>query len=286
MPLEILASMVKPNCPAIFTFSDVITQRMVGIQNFCLSYGKTTDHHVQTMSIALNLNQTGKQLQVTPVATLVDNSGHNMDLSESFVTVVAMAWVGVNDDNLKLGNANNIGNNSSSAPIIIPTPNPIVLQAALAGFYLSYGASDHHLETASCAVGTGASGTSAEITGQAQMYDDTGHNAVTPTVNGGLIANGDTTLPMQVLLTDNLQNTTKLLTFDSDVSNVFSFMSSFKVQFKNNADHHLRYISVGLNVQSHTKNTVTVTGGANLLDNTGHDQDSDISHVSGFVVGY
>lgn len=285
MPLEIQTATVQPNTQATFTFSDQIAQRLVGIQAFTLSFGNV-DHHVQTMSIALNVNQAGKQLQVTPVATLVDDNGHNMSQSSSAVTVVAMAWVGVNDDNLKLGNASNIANNGSSNPIQIPTPNPSVLQAALAGFNLSYGSSDHHLETAYCAVGTNVSGTSAEITGQALMYDDTGHTAATATVNGGLIANGDTTLPLQVLLTNNLQGTTQTFTFANEISKCYTFLSSFKVQFKKNSDHHVKSIGASLTVQSYDYQKATVLGAASLTDDSGNSQDDGISHVSGFIVGF
>lgn len=286
MPLEIKAATVQPNTQTTFTFSDTIAQRMVGISGFSLTYG-SDDHHVETMSIALSVNQSGKQLQITPVASLFDKNGHNMDQSKSTVTIVAMAWVGVNDDNLHLGNASNISNNGESSPIAIPCTNPAILQAALAGFGLSYGSTDHHVETVLAAVGTAHSGSSAFISGQAQMYDQSGNTASTATVNGGLLANCDTSLTnLQIQLTSTLQDSTQDLTFDSGASAYFPFLTNFKTQFNKNKDHHLKTITVDLSIQKTAGTVVTVKGGAYLSDDSGNSQDNGVSHVVGFVVGY
>lgn len=285
MPLQILSARIQPNTTKNFTFDDTIVQRTVGITAYTLSYG-SKDHHVQTVSISLTVNQQGNTLQVTPHATLVDANGHNLDPSASEVFVAAMAWVGLNDDNLKLGNVIGIPNGGSSEGILIPNDRPQTLQAALAGFNLSFGGEDHHMQTASASVGTSLSGTQAKVTGQAKMYDDNGHVASTATVDGGLIANCDPSLAMTVLSTGSLQGNSQVLNFPAGITNFVSMLSGFQVQYENDSDHHVKTIKAELLVQSVSGSSVTVGGKATLLDNNGHEQDNTVSNVTGFVIGY
>lgn len=285
MPLEIQTATIQPGSTKSFNFSNLITQRAVGISAYQLSYGNS-DHHVKTMSISLSLNQSGSTLSVTPHATLVDASGNNLSLSNSSITVVAVAWVGVDDSNLKLTNVYDIQNGGSSGAITIPGFNPNILQAGLAGFELSYGNTDHHLETASAAVGTTLNGDTATVNGVVFMYDGSGNSASTANVDGCLIANTDPSLGAYVIATDSLQNGTQTLTFPSSVTKAMPLLSNFKVQFNSNRDHHVKTIAAKLNIQSQTGSSVVVTGSATLTDDSGNNQDNDVSHVSGFVIGY
>ncbi|NPT58140.1 hypothetical protein [Paraburkholderia elongata] len=284
MPLQIQSAQIKPGATSTFNFTDQITQRMVGISAFSLSYGNT-DHHVQTISVSLSVNQSGSSLSITAHATMVDANGHNLDPSSSYVNVVALAWVGVDDSNLKLGNVAGIVNGGTSSPITIPGTDPNVLQAALAGYYLSYGGTDHHMETACAAVGTTLSGNAASINGTVYMYDDTGHGNVSGTVDAGLVANCDPSLGNFVRGTNTLQNNTQKITFGKPFSKYTPFLSSYKVQYRDNSDHHVKTFSVSLSVQSVSGSDVTVTGAAKLTDNSGNVQDDGVSNVSGFIVG-
>lgn len=284
MPLQIQSAQIKPGATSTFNFTDRITQRMVGISAFSLSYGNT-DHHVQTISVSLSVNQSGSSLSITAHATMVDASGNNLDPNASYVNVVALAWVGVDDSNLKLGNVAGIVNGGTSSPITIPGTDPNVLQAALAGYYLSYGGTDHHMETACAAVGTTLSGNTASINGTVYMYDDTGHGNVSGTVDSGLVANCDPSLGNFVRGTNTLQNNTQKITFGKPFAHYTPFLSSYKVQYRDNSDHHVKTFSVSLSVQNVSGNDVTVTGAAKLVDNSGHVQDDGVSNVSGFIVG-
>lgn len=285
MPLQILSAQVQPNTTKNFIFADTIVQRMVGISAFSLSYGNK-DHHVQTVSISLSVNQQGNTLSVIPHATLVDSSGNNLDPGASSISVVAVAYVGIDPNTIKFGNAGNIPNGGTSGGIVVPCTSPRVLQSALAGYNLSFGASDHHMETAAAAVGSQLSGTSATITGQAQMYDDNGHSASIATVDGGLLASCDDTLGMYVVPTDSLQGSGQVLAFPSGPSHYVALLSGFRVQYRNNSDHHVKTIAADLVVQSTSGNNVTVTGKATLTDNSGNTQDDSVSNVNGFVIGY
>lgn len=286
MSLEIQVATLQPNSQRTFTFSQPVAQYMVGISAYVLSYGEDTDHHVKTMSISLGTNQSGSSLQVTPTLTLDDASGNKIDRSTSSVTIVALAWVGVTDNNLELASANSIANNGSSGALAIPCSNPIVLQAALTGFNLSYGSDDHHLESYLCSVGSQRSGSSASITGLVQMQDHSGHSASTATVNGGLIANCDPSLGLQLLHTDNLQNQSQTLVFSPGVTNVQAFLTSVQAEFQSGKDHHVKSVSANLTVTSQSGLNVTVSGGAYLSDDSGNSQDNSLSSVTGFVIGY
>jgi len=285
MPIQIQVATIAPDSTKVFTFSDVITQNMVGLSAFSLTYGNT-DHHIQTMSIALSVSQSGRTLSVKPHAVLMDKSGNNLDPGASSITVAAIAWVGVNNSNLTLANANGISNNGASLPITISGTNPRILQAALSGYYLSYGDTDHHLETACAAVGTTLNGDTAAITGVVYMYDDTGHGQAAASVNGGLFASTDPSLGAQVVPTGSLQNTSQTIEFDQRVSQAFALLTSYKVQFQSNADHHVKTIAGNLTVQPPSGNSVKVSGAATITDNSGHSQDNAVSQVSGFVIGY
>ncbi|WP_338847795.1 hypothetical protein V8J88_03455 [Massilia sp. W12] len=287
MPIQVQTATLQPGATKSFNFSDTITQRMVGISAYSLSYGSSTDHHVETVSVSLVVNQSGNTLQVTAHATMVDANGHNLSASSSSITVVAVAWVGLDDPGLKLANANGIGNGGTSSPIVLSNTNPSILQAALSGFYLSYGSTDHHMETSAAAVGTSLNGNEASITGVVYMYDENGHNASQATVDGGMFANTDPSLGAYVLATDSLQNKSETLTFPAAVNNVYPLLSSFKVQFQSNHDHHVKTMGASLTVSHQAgSNTATVTGAAVLKDNSGNSQDNNVSNVTGFVIGF
>jgi len=286
MPLQIVSHKIRPNKAEIFSFNDTITQRMVGITAFSLSFSGN-DHHVQTVSISLTVNQQGKNLQITPNVTMVDASGNNFDPAKSEVFVAAMAWTGTNDDNLKLGNATGIPNGGSSSGILIPTSTPSIVQAALAGFDLSFGSDDHHMGTIAASVGADHNSTTANITGQVWMNDGSGHAASTATVNGGLIANCDPSLAMYVIASKSMQGGgTAPMEFPAGVRNFVSMLSSFKMQFGNTGDHHIQRMGAEFLVQEITGNKITVRGQATLTDASGHVQNDDLSNVTGFVIGY
>ncbi|MPW22436.1 hypothetical protein GCT13_37830 [Paraburkholderia sp. CNPSo 3157] len=283
MPLQIQRAQIKPGDTTIFEFSDRITQRVVGFSGFTLSYGNT-DHHVQIVSVSLSVNQSDSSLSVTANATMVDASGNNLDKNSSFVNVVALAWVGVDDPNLKLGNVAGISNGGSSSPVTIPGTDPNLLQAGLAGFYLSYSGTDHHMETACATVGSTLSGNAAIINGTAYMFDQSG-NSASGTVDAGLLANCDPALRDFVRSTNSLQNSTQSITFSKPFSSYTPFLNGYKAQYRNNSDHHVKTFSVDLSVQSMSGADVTVTGAAKLADKSGNVQDDGVSHVSGFIIG-
>ncbi|KXV08494.1 hypothetical protein CR51_10685 [Caballeronia megalochromosomata] len=284
MPLEVQNARIKPGATKTFEFADTITQRMVGISAFSLSFGNT-DHHVQTASVSLYANHSGKSLSISPHAMMVDANGHDLDRESSYVDVVALAWVGVNNPNVKLGNVAGIANDQSSSPIAVPGTAPNPLEAALAGFSLSYGGTDHHMETASVSVGVTMLGNGASVNGMAFMDDDSGNANVSGTVIAGVLANCDATLRDFVHGIDSIQKENPLFSFGRAYKTVTALMNGFKVQYNEQSAHHVKTFEVKLTAKNTVDNQVVVTGEATLSDASGNKQSDKESYVSGFVVG-
>jgi hypothetical protein len=285
MGLEIQMANLTANQTKTFNFSGNVMQRVAGFNAFSLTFG-STDHHVKTTQIQLLVSQSGSEVTVQAVAVMKDGSGHNLTGS-STVSVVVMAYVGVNDDNLVIANVGgSIPNGGVSAPLAIPSPNPISLKALISGFDLSYSGSDHHVEKIAAGVGASQSGATASITGVAEMMDASGNNADTANVCGGLIANNDYSMGMQIRSTDNLQGGTQLLNFNAGTSHYYPFMTGFNVSFGDHTDHHVKTFSSNITISSTSGTNVTVTGGAYLSDGSGNNQNNSISHATGFVVGF
>jgi hypothetical protein len=289
MPLQIKTEHITPGATHVFDFDAPITQRMVGITSFLLSFGDK-DHHVQTVSVSLSVNQAGSKLSVVANATMTDMSGNNLDLVSSFIKVSALAWTGVDDPDLKLGNVSGITDGGTSVPITIPKIDPNILQAALAGFAFSFGALDHHMDGSTATVGTTLSGNSASVNGTVRMFDHSGHENVTGTVSAGLLANCDPSLGTFVYPTGALQST-DWRTIDVPVpfKNVTALVSGFKVQYGKDSDHHVGDFNVVLSAERIGETTdkggkVKVMGFAALRDKSSNHQDDSVSNVSGFIV--
>jgi hypothetical protein len=285
MPLEIKVDIVQPNTTRTFTFSDTIAQPLVGISGYQLSFGETTDHHLQTLCISLATNKSGSVLQVTPNAILRDGSGNNLDPSNSWIAIIAMAWVGSAEPDLEFACANNIADGYNSSDIAIPCTNPSTLQAVLTGFNLSFGSGDHHFQSYLCAAGSLRNGGNAAISGSAALLDGSGNIAPTATINGGLIANCDASLDLQFYYVESLQDTTAMCAFTKRVTAFQPFLTSVQAAFSG-SDHHLKTLSAYLKISGQEGLNVTVTGGAYVTDNSGNHQNDSLSRVSGFVIGY
>jgi hypothetical protein len=283
MKLECQSKTLKPNESCTFQFSGQILQQLAGINQFSLGFSGS-DHHVKTVGVSLTVNQQGSQLTVRPQATLVDSSGNGLDPSQSTITVVSVAIVGTNDEAIRFGGASNIASGGSGGSIAVPCTAPSVLQSVLAGFNLSYSGGDHHMKAAQADVGAQLSGNLASIKSDAQMYDGSG-NFASGTVDGGLVASCDTTQPLLVVASQNLQNSSQRLSFAKAMAGYYALLTGFRVQFSG-SDHHVKTISASFSCNSAGGNQVDVTGSAQLHDGSGHVQDNDNSYVSGVVFGF
>lgn len=277
MPLRICSAEIKANNTHVFTFNEpdegYITQRFVGLQKFTLSFGGP-EHHVKRMSIGLVANHSKHDLQVTPVVRLSDASGNCVSNSISSIGVVAVAWLGTNNDKLLLADSLRCPSTAQ-----LPVANPHVLQAGLAGFDMFYSDGDHHIQTVECRIGCQGNDRSAIVTGQAEMHDTTGHYATVEST-GNLIAIGDTAFPAIMKPTHGIRNSPESIEFDGMGMTSFQpVLSGFKARF----DGGVKSFSAELNIAKIANGTVQVEGGVYV---NGNRLDNDDSSVTGFVINY
>ncbi len=289
MPLEFASGSVRPNSSFNHDFDNTIAKVVVGIRSFNLSYGAGTDHDVETVSVFLTSSYSGKQLTVEVNATLSDDSGHTLALDGSSVELVAIAWTGVDNPSLTLANEYDIGNGSSSPPITVACTSPLVRTAVLSGFDLSYGSLDHYVKAMEAGIGTLQSGAEVKLSASAQLYDDSGNRASVATADGGLLANCDPSLPMQVIATGDMQNLSpdKRIDFGSSAIDTFQvLLTGFRIQYQDNDDHAVTTVGATISLGLTGPGFAEVNGATWINDDSGHRQDDSLSHVSGVVIGY
>ena len=295
MAIELKYKTVNPGDTATFDFSSddggdhTVQAYAVGIAFFELSYGDT-DHHVQTASVSLSTNKPDATTVTAKVsAKLKDNSGHNLKKSDSSVTVCCIAVTGAADPNTVLNNQYGILSGSQSAGIALPSSNPQVLQAFLSGFDLSFGSnSDHHMQGADAVAGSSLNGSTAYITSEANMWDNSGHNASTATIDGGLIA--QTTESGIVIKVKSDEQTSNPVDVDmgQPIDKAVVLLLSWTMQF-DSGDHHVKKMLAGCSdwdITGDNNDTVTLDfAHAHLKDNSGNDQNNNKSDVSLVIIG-
>lgn len=295
MAIEVQSVGITANTTHVFTFEtktsegepSAIDQYFVGLQKFKLSFGGTEEHHIKRMSIALATSHSGRDLQVTPIVRLSDAYNHVLSPTASEIIVVAMAWLGANDERLLLANG-------LRCPSTVPLPcgNPLTLQAGLAGFDMIFSDGDHHVQTVDCWIGCQASGASATVSGQAEMHDTSGHYAGVEST-GNLIAIGNPDCTFEIRPTNALQGAEwKMIQFKNTYSRFQPVLSGFKVQFEESGGKkgsgEVKEISAEVSCPEPTVNgsSVTVKGEAKICDKGKESQDNTVSSVTGFVIGW
>lgn len=290
MALEIQSQNVVLNGGSTpFNFSNPVTQFLAGVASFQLSYG-SEDHHVEEMSIQLTTNKpSSNQVNVGANAVLQDASGHNIDLSASYVTVTVIAWTGSPTTFVLLSPSFTVQNDSQSSGITLPAANDTYLQAVVGGFYLSYGDTDHHVNLVETSVSASQSGNIGFISATAGMNDASGNKAVNPSTNGSLIATslsapGFVIVPYQGQSTNN-----PTISMGTPISAAVSFLTGFHVQYADSDDHHVQAIGAGPNktwVDSSNSSSAQTTGvWAWMYDDSDNNQDNSNSYSSIVVVG-
>jgi hypothetical protein len=285
MPVLMRYQSVQPNQTVTFDFgSDRVLSYVVGVSYWSFTFG-SSDHHVQTVALGVTSNQPDPNIITAKVTgTLSDHSGHNIDNAGSLVRVCCVALVNSTDTNLALAGASNIPNGGSSGSIALPGSSLAISSAFLAGFNLSYGSTDHHVHEFSTAAGFTASGTQGAITGQASMSDESGNNASTATINGGLIAAtpSETGLFAKSLTNLQTQNTT-VVEFGTSISDAVVLLQDLDMEF--DGDHHVKTLGGGTSDWKVSSTSVTLANArAFMLDNSGNNQVDAASSVSLVVV--
>jgi hypothetical protein len=281
MPIALRQKSTSANSTVTFDFgSDSVLSFVTGISYWKFTYG-SDDHHVQTMALSLANNQPDPhKVTVRVSSTLSDDSGNNIKNSDSSVHVCCIALTNSTDKELALAGATAIPNNQSSGPISLPGSSLTIASSFLAGFDLSYGSNDHHVRKIHTAAGFTANGTQGAITSQAAMGDDSGNNASTATINGGLVAAtpAETGIFAQSVVNQQTSDTVDV-DFGRSISDAVVMLQGLMLQFSK--DHHVKTLGGGVDSWKVSGNKVSlVSPRAFIKDDSGHDQVDSDSGVS------
>lgn len=281
MPIALRQTSAETNSTITFDFgNDSVLSFVAGISYWKFAYG-SDDHHVQTLALSLATNQPDPHKVTARVtATLSDDSGNNIKNSESSVHVNCIALVNSADKELALSGATAIPNNQSSNPVALPGSSLAIASSFLAGFDLSYGSSDHHVRKLHTAAGFTANGSQGAITSQAAMGDDSGHNASTATINGGLAAATPTETGLFAQSVVNQQTTDTVdVDFGRSISDAVVMLQSLTLDF--GKDHHVKSLGGGVDSWKVSGSKVLLYGPhAFIEDDSGHNQVDSDSGVS------
>ena len=292
MSIQLQRATTQPDQTVTFQFDEPITRSAVGLSYFQLSYGRR-DHHVRSMSISLSVSQDSPtQISVTARAILDDDSGNGIDLSASELGLVCIG--AGEDDQIALANRNNIPSGGRSTPIQVDF-EPQSQSAALAGFSLSYGQEDHHLERASAlaaltpanSIGAAinAGGTAVAIRSYAEMSDDSGNHSAIASIDGGYAGIG-AGCGVQVASLGQTQSSAPVaVTFPTPLTDAVALIQGWRVEFEKANDHHVQTITAGTTSLVVNENVVQLSNAqATLRDNSGHVQDNAVSGVDLLIV--
>lgn len=174
-----------------FSFSDTVSQYVIGIAYFDLAYPNGDDHDLQDMKIQLTSSLitdsggTANQVSVSAALLFQDNDGNTYSSSDSRLTLTCLAVVGSSDLNAQLTNLTNIAANSAQKT---STPqNPVINLGLISGVNYSY--SRNH-KVMSCAAAVGSSSDSSgetNVSASGDLSDESG-NSATVSLDAGLVA--------------------------------------------------------------------------------------------------
>ncbi|MEQ1953076.1 hypothetical protein [Mesorhizobium sp. CN2-181] len=239
MPFQIRSLRFVHGGIQFIEFDEDIVCSLVGLSAFSLSYGPGVDHHVETMSVSIKVTPVGtRQLFVEAIPVLSDDSG-NRQGDGSYVCVSVLAWV---------GEAPSVGSVSMPPPITLNNSESVDLDeypriAALSGFDLSYGDSDHHLLGADATVFPSGSA----ILAMAQMADGDGNFASTAEISAVVmeyIGSSDLIVIKSVSLDDEGPQT---IDMGVPLAQVGVFMSGFKATYSG-TNHAVQTFGAGPNI--------------------------------------
>jgi hypothetical protein len=285
---EFRKASVAPNGSCNFTFEKTIQSYVVGISHFNLTFGDD-DYSIENISIHLTPNKTSKQIRVTAHATFNDAQGHTINIHNSTIDVVCLAQTNTPDGMTTLANDGSIQSGSQGMGIPLISNAPSLLYAVLSGFNLSFGSSENRFLGASASAGARNVGSTAHITGTADMYNGKGLHAMVATIDGGLISSGNADESGLIVRPFNDEDKSgetfvSIPFIDKDVGAAV-FLQEWTVQFAGN-DHPVRNLHAGcLSWEVQDGGVMVKQAEANVHDDDGHKGDIYKSNVSMMVVG-
>ncbi len=251
MSFELQQINVGSSNTATFTFSDTISQFIVGFNHFDYAYGNSNDHAIETMALKLTTNLisvdngTNNAVQVTIARTFNDASGADYDISKCTLELSCLALLGT-DLNASLIMQGGIDNNASSNAVGVSGTNDTAF-AILSGFNFSYGSdTDHWLQACNAAAGVNNTNAGYEISSSAAMSDHSG-NSATASIDGGLFVYSNFNSTNLLMQTHTYQTIggTKVIDFGQSISSAAVFVQSWNMTSDDDDDHRVLTFYVG-----------------------------------------
>ena len=293
MAIEIQSQSCQPSQTIQFTFQQAVQNWVVGLGSFKLTYDPGANHWVQTLSISLQTNlpmlaSVGSNvLEVTVQAQLMDHSGHTVNITNSLITVVCVAVTGSSDPETLLANIAGV-TPQEAQPASLPGIQPVgfsALTTCLSGLDLSYDTTDHRFQgaTAGSGINTQANGTGL-VNATANIWDGSGNQAVTASIDAGVLASINDTPPFMLQLVRAQEGlNVPPLSFPSAVGAVGALIQGFNVQYASD-DHVVANIVVGCTSATASGPTVNLTCSASTTNGEGTFQTDHLSYVNVLVV--
>jgi len=209
------------------------------------------------------------------------------DATASRIWVVCVAVTGSSDSNTVLANVTGV---TPRQPQEVQLPGAqagsyTVLTTCLSGLDLSYDTTDHMFQgaTGGCGINPQASGEGL-LNATANIWDSSGNQAVTASIDAGVLATVDNPSPFMVQQV-NAYNGANVpaLTFPSAVERAVAMIQSFNVQYAS-GDHGVAVITVGCPNLSSSGSTVNLGAVATTTDDDGNDSNDGLSYVNLLVV--
>ncbi|HEY1744138.1 MAG TPA: hypothetical protein VGG18_13295 [Granulicella sp.] len=307
MPIEIVNGQALLSAsPISINFINPITQYIVGINAFNLTYSGGKAHDVESITVKITASKSGtNSLSVSLTGTnMQDASGNTIDPSSSSVGISVIAITGeTSPTGITLGSSSSL---SSGGSWTIVLDAPSVTQASfLSGFNMSYYTDEaNNIQSVDVSSVTGATtGKTLDSFLFAYMQDNGKNHSVTQTVSAGLLA-ASTSDAGFLCQTVYKQQTNQTITVDfsdqlEDTQRLTSaavFITEFTVAYPFFEANQVNTIGAGLvsgtgsivvalpQISSDGKSVLCSGAEAIMHDNGNHYQASSLSWVNLLVV--
>ncbi|QSQ17644.1 hypothetical protein [Myxococcus landrumensis] len=286
MPIDVLYSTVKANETATFNFGEhTVLDFTVGIAYWKFGYGN--DNFITNIDLSLVVNKASPStITAKVVGRLHDDSGNTLDIPNSSVVVCCIAVLDTKNSNVELDSAYDISNNGQSRAIRLPSASPAILATFVSGWRIGYN-NDHQVAALAFGTGVTLNGNEATIKATASIHDNSGNQATTAQVDGGLVSATTTSdgILQQALVSSQTSNTVKV-DFGKPLSKAVVLLQNYEVTFHKNQDNHVRTVGGGCAKWSVDGSSVNLESPkAFITDDSGNVATDSASNVTLVVLG-
>jgi hypothetical protein len=284
MKISIIKKQATPSSSNLsFQYDSSVDQFLIGATQLYYTFG-SHDHHVKKIKLNMAPSNSGNDVNATISMTLKDDSGNDIS-STSYVDVTSLAALGQNSNSSVQLTSNLSFPSGSSSNQIGLRNNTYVNEALMEGFDMAFDG-DHHVKRIHADVSVSVQqGSSATLSGTADMYDDSGNSATTKTLQGGYLGTYINGSDSGLVVVEQSYNTGEGLQHvdftthlgDKNLTGAAVFIKTYDLSFS--GDHHMKSIRVGADGIVFDDKTVSFTPRADMTDNSGHNASGSVTLV-------